>query len=286
MNTKTYQYKPVAYHLWVFGLTWIFWFLAVFVSRSAAENGISTVLLLLGLIVPSITSLVFILRSNSPALKKDYVEKLKGFYRVNLPSIFIGVLIFGGAILISILVSLLLGQSADQFSFTGGFSFSIGGVSTLLVLVLTASLEELGWRGYAEDSLANYLDWFRESILSDAIWAVWHLPLFLMVGTYQYNILQMSPWYMVNFFISILPLGFLMTWVYVKNDRSILGCVIFHFFVNFFQEMIAMTQVTKCIQTVVLALIVAALVLTNKELFFGTKHVGDILGEKTAVETV
>jgi hypothetical protein len=60
------------------------------------------------------------------------------------------------------------------------------------------------------------------------------LPLFFIKGTYQYNILQQSPLYMVNFFVSFMPLGFIVTWVYVKN---------------------------------------------NRDLFFETRHVGDLLGE-------
>lgn len=41
-----------------------------------------------------------------------------------------------------------------------------------------------------------------------------------------------------------------------------------------------MTQVTKCIETVVFSLFVVIIVFTNKELFFGTKHIGNILTEE------
>jgi MFS family permease len=82
---------------------------------------------------------------------------------------------------------------------------------------------------------------------------------------------------MINFFVAIMPLGFIITWVYVKNERSIFACMIFHFFVNFLQEKIAMTQITKCVETLVLFAVAAIVVVTNKELFFEKRHIGRLL---------
>jgi membrane protease YdiL (CAAX protease family) len=82
---------------------------------------------------------------------------------------------------------------------------------------------------------------------------------------------------MVNFFVSIMPLGFLVTWVYVKNNRSIFTCMIFHFFVNLLQEKIAMTQTTKCVETLVLFFVAAIVVMTNRGLFFEKNHIGNLL---------
>ncbi|GHV38314.1 hypothetical protein FACS189490_00010 [Clostridia bacterium] len=105
------------------------------------------------------------------------------------------------------------------------------------------------------------------------------MPLFFVPDTYHYNILQQSPLYMVNFFVSIMPLGFIVTWVYVKNERSIFACMIFHFFVNLLQEKVAMTQTTKCVETLVLFAAAAIVVATNRELFFEKRHIGRLLGE-------
>ncbi|MDR0639361.1 MAG: CPBP family intramembrane metalloprotease [Spirochaetaceae bacterium] len=160
------------------------------------------------------------------------------------------------------------------------FSFTIGGIPTLLTITLAAFLEELGWRGYAEDSIASYFSWWKESLIFGSLWAVWHLPLFFVVGSYQYNILHDNPLYMVNFFVSILPLDILFAWVYVKNDRSIFACMFFHFFVNFLQEKIAITQTTKCVETVLLYIAAGVIVALNKDLFFETRHIGNLLPEE------
>ena len=81
----------------------------------------------------------------------------------------------------------------------------------------------------------------------------------------------------MNFFISGIPLGFIITWVYLVSDRSILACMVFHLFVNFMQEKIAMTQETKCVETIVVTIAAAIIVLTNRDMFFETRHVGRLL---------
>jgi len=274
MKTQLYKYQPIRFYLTVFAFTWLFWIPAAFVSADLAMT-----LMLMGLLVPPITAFVFVRTSKSEALKKDYRQKLVGLFRVKPLVVIIAILVFFLVICASILLSTLFGESLNQFSFTD-FSFGANAASALLTITLAACFEELGWRGYAEDSIANYCSWFKESVIFGLVWALWHLPLFFIADTYHYNILQQSPWFALNFFVSIMPLGFIVTWVYVKNNRSIFATIIFHFFVNFLQEKIAMTQVTKSVETLVLFVVMAIVVYTNKELFFETKHVGNLLNEK------
>lgn len=72
---------------------------------------------------------------------------------------------FTAIVALSILLSTLFGQSLDQFAFTDGFSFSVGGTSALLAVLLADAIEEVGWRGYGEGSVASYFSWFTESII-------------------------------------------------------------------------------------------------------------------------
>jgi membrane protease YdiL (CAAX protease family) len=267
-----YQYKPLRFYITVFAVTWGFWIPAAFMGEKYR-----LLFMLLGLFVPAVTAMLTVLCSKNAALKKDLRDKLFGAFRVKPQVVFTAVIAFFAVIAVSILLSTFAGQSLNQFSFVDGFSFSIGGSPALLTIVLAALLEELGWRGYAEDSIAYYCSWWKESIIFGFVWALWHTPLFFVPDTYHYNILQQNPLYMVNFFVSIMPLGFLVTWVYVKNNRSIFACMIFHFFVNLLQEKIAMTQTTKCVETLVLFFVAAVVIMTNRELFFEKKHIGNLL---------
>lgn len=275
-----YKYKPIRFYIICFAVTWSFWISAAILSSFGDENGISMILMLFGLFTPAVTAIVTVATSESKALKNDLKRKLVGFYRIKPLNILIAVLSFALIVVCSILLSLLFGQSADQFAFTEDFSFSIGGTSALLTILLASVIEELGWRGYGEDSVASYFTWFTESIIFGCIWALWHLPLFWIEGTYHYGLRELGIGYMLNFLISVVPMGFLTTWVYVRNNRSMLACIIFHLFVNTMQEKIAMTPQTKCIETIVVTIAAVIVVMLNKEMFFERKHIGNILCEK------
>ena len=97
------------------------------------------------------------------------------------------------------------------------------------------------------------------------------------VYTYHSGLRELRLFYVLNFLISVSPMGFLTTWVYVKNNRSMLACIIFHLFVNTMQEKIAMTPQTKCVETIVVTLAAVLVVLTNKEMFFEREHIGNLL---------
>ena len=272
---EKYRYRPIRFYLLVFGLTWLFWFLSIAIKDNDMAMGLMT----LGLFVPAVTAVFTVICSKSRALKRDLKNKIVGFYRIK-PGIVLGsIVLFGAIVAVSILLSTLFGESLDQFSFTGGFPFSLRGMSGLLIILLASVIEEVGWRGYGEDSIAEYCSWFRESILFGCIWALWHLPLFFIEGTYQAGLVQLGTGHAINFLLSVVPLGFITTWVYVKNNRSMLACIIFHLFVNFSQEKIAMTPETKCVQTAVIVLAAVIIVLTNRKMFFETKHIGNLLGE-------
>lgn len=270
--SSTYRYRPVLFFALTYLFTWIFWIPAIFVPENAGAG-----LMFIGLLAPAAVSTIFVVVSGSDMLKKDLKIKLIGFYKVKWKNVLVAIIQFAGIIVASILLSLLVGQSADQFAFTEDFSFTgVGIAGALLTVTLASIIEEVGWKGYCEDSIGAYMNWFRESLIFGALWSFWHFPLIFIQGTYQSG-LMVNPVYVVNFFISGIPLGFIITWVYLASDRSILACMIYHMFVNFMQERIAMTPETKCVETVVVTAVAAFIVITNKEMFFETKHVGRLL---------
>ena len=143
------------------------------------------------------------------------------------------------------------------------------------------SNDAFGDRGWLAIALVIFSIWrpnwaIWESMLFGVLWSCWHIPLLFIKGTYQAG-LMVNPLYVINFFVSGPPLGFIITWVYLASDRSILACMIYHLFVNFMQEKIAMTPETKCVETIVVTIVAIFIVITNKDMFFETRHVGRLL---------
>ena len=271
-ETKAYRYRPVLFFTLTYLFTWIFWIPAAFVPEDTGA-----VLMLAGLIAPAVVSTLFVMLSGSEALKKDLKVKLVGMYKVKWANVLLAIGIFAVIVAASILLSLAFGQKMSQFALAEDFSFTGVGIGSALVTILLASIiEEVGWKGYCEDSIGNYMNWFWESLVFGVIWSLWHFPLLFIPGTYQAG-LTVNPLYVVNFFVSGIPLGYIITWVYLASDRSVLACMIFHLFVNFMQEKIAMTPETKCVETLVVTAAAAVIVLMNRDMFFETRHVGRLL---------
>ena len=271
-NAENYKYKPVLFFALAYLFTWIFWIPAIYLPES-----ISPVLMLIGLMAPAIVSTAFIMLSRSDALKQDFKNKIIGFYKVKWLNVVWAVIVFAIIIACSILLSLPFGQSLNQFSFTESFSFTgVGIAGAFLTITIASIIEEVGWKGYCEDSIGNYMNWFWESMIFGVLWSFWHFPLIFIQGTYQAG-LMVNPLYVTNFFVSGIPMGFVITWVYLESDRSILACMIFHFFVNFMQEKIAITPETKCLETIVITVVTIIIIMAKKDMFFETRHVGRLL---------
>ena len=277
MQHTAYRYRPVLFFALAYLFTWIFWIPAVFI-----QGNTGTLLMMLGLIAPAVVSTLFVVFSGSDALKKDLRQKIAGFYKVKWTNVLLAIVVFAAIIACSILLSLAFGQPLSQFSLTEDFSFTGVGIGSALLTILVASIiEEVGWKGYCEDSIGNYMNWFWESMLFGVLWSFWHFPLIFIQGTYQAG-LMVNPLYVINFFVSGIPLGFIITWVYLASDRSILACMIFHLFVNFMQEKIALTPETKCVETLVVTAATVIIVAANKDMFFETRHVGRLLESVSA----
>jgi len=276
---KKYRYRPVLFFALAYIFTWIFWIPAIFLPENLAA-----LFMLLGLLAPAVVSTLFVLLSGSDMLKADLKNKIVGFYKVKWLNVFWGVAVFALIVAASILLSLCFGQSLDQFALTEDFNFSgVGIAGAFFTITIAAIIEEVGWKGYCEDSIGEYMNWFWESMLFGAIWSFWHFPLIFIPGTYQAG-LMVNPLFVINFFVSAIPMGFIITWVYLASDRSILACMVFHFFVNLLQEKIAMTPETKCVETIVVVIATVIIVMRNKKMFFETDHVGRLLETKFGEE--
>jgi membrane protease YdiL (CAAX protease family) len=84
-----------------------------------------------------------------------------------------------GLIAVIALLPVLLDPSADWST------FAAGPAAFLLIGAVFGALEEPGWRGYAQEALQRRLPVLTASLVVGLFWALWHLPLFFVAGTYQ-----------------------------------------------------------------------------------------------------
>jgi uncharacterized protein len=165
-------------------------------------------------------------------------------------------------------ISLFFGYSPEQFQLRGGFSFSSALFPVWFLLVAAPLLEELAWHSYATDSLVSRFNVFNASLIFAVFWAVWHFPLSFINGYYHSNLVESGVIYSINFIISMIPLVLIMNWVYYKTNRNILLPVVLHITAGFFNEIFATHPMSKVIQTGLLLIVSAYLLIQNKALFF------------------
>ncbi|MFB6154874.1 MAG: type II CAAX prenyl endopeptidase Rce1 family protein [Haloferacaceae archaeon] len=98
--------------------------------------------------------------------------------------------------------------------------------SLLLTALLGGGQEELGWRGFALPHLQSRFGALSASVLLGAVWALWHLPLFVLEsGLYaDRSFLLYGP--------AVVCLSVLLTWAYNGSGGSVPVAVLLHGGVN------------------------------------------------------
>jgi uncharacterized protein len=92
----------------------------------------------------------------------------------------------------------------------------------LLLMAIKGPVEEIGWRGLALPMLQRSMAPIWAALVLGVIWALWHLPAFLLSGTPQ------SAWAMAPFFMGTIALSVIVTPLFNSSRGSILLPAFFH----------------------------------------------------------
>jgi membrane protease YdiL (CAAX protease family) len=96
--------------------------------------------------------------------------------------------------------------------------------SFLPLLILGPLSEEIGWRGYALERLQTRWNALTSSLIIGLVWALWHLPLFMMVGTSQHEL--GLPF--IGFLAGLMSNSIFYTWLYNNTKQSLWSAILLH----------------------------------------------------------
>jgi uncharacterized protein len=99
--------------------------------------------------------------------------------------------VLGPAALVWVVVNLSTLLEAPIAGF-GGSKIPLVLPGYVMLLLLEAAGEEIGWRGYALRGLQANLSALASTLIIGVVWALWHLPLFFIVGLPQ-TLLPFAP---------------------------------------------------------------------------------------------
>lgn len=265
-----YTYRPIRFFIYIFLCTWIPWFITAYLSDRRGGEMLQLFFLFTGLAAPCIVAIGMIYASKSIALVGNFWKRLF-LYKVQSSSLLLIFFVIPAIFFLSTAISLLFGQSAEQFKLASDFQVMKGWhlLSLAIPFFLAPALEELGWRGYGVDSLRSRFNLFYTTLLFAILWGLWHLPLFFIQGYYHYELRHLSVIYVMNFFISLMPAAVLLNWIFYRNSRSILIVILAHSVLNACSILFKTAQFTKCIVTLLLCVVSVIIILKDKDLFFG-----------------
>lgn len=259
-----------------YGATLPFWLAGAYLSSrhspGAPYPALYSAAMICGLAVPFLVSISMTLTSGDHELIRSYLHRLIDPKLMQPASIPAFLLLMPMVVLTSTLISVLLGEPVTQFQLAEHPTGAGRMAPAVVSLLAAATAGELGWRGYAFEGLHNRYGFLRASIIFSLLWAVWLLPLLLVRGSYPQALMLQSPWVALNFYLGIVPISVLVGWVYAKNGNSLIAAVFFHGVAVVCTEALLLTQVTRVIQNVVLAVVAAGIVATDRDLLFDARH--------------
>src|SRR6266545_4850971 len=177
------------------------------------------------------------------------------FVLVGIPLVYLlGAIVVAGGRLPDVPGSLLL-RLAQSYPIGFVFTFFTGG----------PLFEEPGWRGFALPRLQQRYRPLAGSLILGVLWALWHLPMFLIPGFAADNGgLSFSG--LGVFLLTALAFTVIMTWVFHPTRASLLLAILLHTSINIFQPVVnllypsqATTEVNGLIGFGVLALILVVM---------------------------
>jgi len=123
----------------------------------------------------------------------------------------------------------LMGQAFDMTLFVAQLG------SLLPLLIIGPLSEEIGWRGYALGRLQTRWNALTSSLIVGLVWALWHLPLFMMVGTSYHE----SGVPFIGFLIILMASSIFYTWLYNNTKQSLWSAILLHWLYTYAAQVLS-----------------------------------------------
>lgn len=209
--------------LFTFGLAWGIFVLFVtatdWIVRVFGELSGSHPLFILAVYAPAISALTLVSATTGLVGLKLFLSRL--FLWRASTSWYLFLLL--GFPVISFAGALIKGNAMSAPLLTEQISVLLPAIGFMLIL---GPMEEIGWRGFALPILQRFMVPFWAGLSLGVVWAIWHVPAFLLSGTVQ------STWGFMPFFAGSVACSVILTGFFNAARGSILVAMLFHFQMN------------------------------------------------------
>ena len=241
------SFRPWWFLAVTFGWSWAFWWAAVWSGRSWSDP-LPFVLFAVGGTGPLLSAALLLRVAGRREEELNFWRRLVGV-RLLRPRWWVLVVV----------VALLPSVVGRAVTGGDGAGLGYGAALVLATAVVAGVLEEPGWRGYAVDALSARHGAVPAVGIVGAAWALWHLPLFFLPGSYQHGLGVGSTDFWL-FLLNLLALSFVYAAVYFITGRSILAVVVLHALANASGELVSVYP-ARGVETVVTLVLAASAVI-------------------------
>ncbi len=221
--------------------TWLFWLVAAGLGLGVDQPA-GGLLMMLGILGPMLAGIGFTYLTRDSQGRRDYWKRIIDFKRIGLQWYLIVLLLAPALTAAAALLDFVLGGRGAAWgdvilNFTKA-PWAI--IPSALFSSLIPFMEELGWAGYVLDRMQARWSALVSGLILGVIWAIWHLPLFFITGSYQNGLGVGTPAFWL-FMFGLVPLAVMFSWILNNTNRSTLAVIVFHALVNFTGELLAIT---------------------------------------------
>jgi uncharacterized protein len=247
-----------------FSWSWSMWWGAV-AAGLAFEQPSFKLLYLLGVFGPLVGA-IWVVRGRSSRYRREFLRRVWNPLRISAPWWLALVAVVAGPGVLGAAAAALIGTPAVVPDHSVEF------VGMVVVFALVAGVaEEPGWRGAASDAwqVRTRPVWAAAGI--GALWALWHLPLFFVEGSYQHGVgFGSVRFWLIN--LALVQMGVLYLWLANGSGGSILIAILAHAGFNAAAELVPGSTIRDIVAfAVITAATVVVAVTTRGELCFGDR---------------
>jgi len=249
-HTKSGLYFAIA-----FGWSFLFWGLTVLLGGINKFPG--SILQYVGGAGPLVSALIITHFFESSEVQKDFWNRTFNFKRIPWRWGIVALITHPLIIFVAIYVDLQLG---GKLQIQTAQLATLAAIANLVffVFVFGPLPEEMGWRGVGYDRLQDKMNPLTASLILGVAWSAWHIPLFLIDGTFQNHLGFGSTRFWI-FMASNIPLTVLITWVYNHTKRSTMAAVLVHFSGNIVGAIFTKTDQLALLELIGLILVATIL---------------------------
>ncbi|MFN8486225.1 MAG: CPBP family glutamic-type intramembrane protease [Caldilineaceae bacterium] len=209
--------SPLAFFIWVFVFSSPFWLLGALLGKQFLP-GIPTSALMV--LAPLLAAVLLVYREQHMTGVIDLLKRAMDYRRIKDKLWYAPILLLMPSVMLvefGILRCMGSPIPAPQFTVTTA-------PALFLTFFVTASMEQVGWMGYAIDPLQARFDALQAGLLLGLVWAVWHfIPLWQVGRTWDW-----IAWWS----LATVAQRVIIVWLYNNTGKSVFATALYQAMMN------------------------------------------------------